>query len=190
MLLIVGLGNPGRRYARTRHNLGFMVVDELSRRYGIEVDKKRYHGWFGLGNLGPRRVAMLKPGTFMNRSGEAVEAVTKFYDLSASGVLVVLDDLALPLARVRIRMKGSAGGHKGLADIFNRLGTDEVPRLRIGIGSPPEFVDPVDFVLGKFLSEELDQAKEAIELAADAVEVIVGQGYSRAMDSYNRSPDE
>jgi len=185
MRLIVGLGNPGRKYAKTRHNLGFMVIDELARRWNIAVDTRRFHGWFAAGRVDQSRIGLLKPDTFMNRSGQAVVAAANFYKVSAADVLVVLDDLALPVGQIRIRTKGSGGGHKGLIDILNMLGTNEVPRLRIGIGLPPEMVDPVEFVLTEFLPEEIPQIKEAIARAADAVERIQAEGYERAMDLYN-----
>jgi len=190
MLLIIGLGNPGRKYAKTRHNLGFMVVDEVARRHAIAADKEKFQGLFGQGFLAGRRVGLLKPQTYMNRSGQSVVAASGFYQVSSSNVLIVLDDLDLPLGRIRIRAGGSAGGHNGLIDILNRLGTDEVPRLRVGIGSPPEGIDPVEYVLATFLREELAQVEQAINLAADAIEVLAAEGHLRAMDRYNRLASE
>ena len=186
MMLIAGLGNPGEQYAGTRHNLGFMVVNELSRRWQIEFDKKRFDGRFGMGLMCDKKVALIKPSTFMNRSGQSVLAAVNFYRLEPQDVLVVMDDLSLPAGRVRLRLKGSAGGQKGLGDILNHLGSTEVRRLRIGIGSAPAVMDATDYVLGRFSAEEKPVFDRAIVTAADAIEMVVRDGMLKAMDRYNR----
>ena len=187
--LIVGLGNPGPKYAGTRHNLGFRVVNELSRRWDIPVDKRKFKGRFALGRVSDLPVALLKPSTYMNESGLAVEAAVNFYRLSPSDILVVLDDMALPVGQLRLRLRGSGGTHKGLIDILNRMGTQALPRLRVGIGAPPPLVDGVEFVLSRFLPEEEDPVREAISQAADAIDLAIRQGYDRAMERYNRPND-
>ncbi len=189
MVLIVGLGNPGPKYAGSRHNFGFMVINELARRWDIAVDNKKFDSRFGTGLFGERKVALQKPSTFMNASGQAVVGATNFYKIPPEDVIVIMDDLALPLGCNRIRARGSAGGHKGLSDIMNRLGTSEIARLRLGIGSPPRFIDPVDFVLARFLPEEQALLSESIAEAADAVEMTLRDGINRAMDRYNRKAD-
>ena len=178
MKIVVGLGNPGRKYVRTRHNVGFAVVDKLVRRWGLGQGRKAFGGMVFDGRVAappgetssPRRVMLLEPHTYMNRSGQAVKAVTAFYKVACSDVLIVLDDLALPSGRLRIRPGGSAGGHKGLADVQDVLGATEIARLRVGIGQPPEFMDAVDFVLSRFSEDEGKTIQRAVALAADAVE--------------------
>ena len=152
MKLIVGLGNPGRQYERTRHNLGFMVADLLASRWSISLAIKG-SGAFGRGSIAGQPAGLLKPMTYMNRSGQAVLEVVQFYKLPLSDLLVISDDLDLPVGRVRMRAKGSAGGHKGLGDIIQRLGSDEFARIRIGIGRPDRG-DAVDYVLSPFRPDE------------------------------------
>lgn len=190
MTLIVGLGNPGPEYAGTRHNFGFMVVNELARRWAIATDTSKFHGRFGSGAFAGRKVALLKPATFMNRSGQAVIDAVNFYKLEPGQILVVLDDLDLPVGRLRLRVRGSGGGHKGLTDVLSRLGTDQVPRLRCGIGSPPPMIDPAEYVLAKFFAEERDLVEKAIRDAADAIEVAIRDGFPRAMDRFNRTEED
>lgn len=187
--MIVGLGNPGPKYAGTRHNLGFMVVNELARRWDMAFDKKKFHSRFAAGAFQGRKVAMLKPSTFMNRSGQAVVDATNFYKLSPADVVIVLDDMALPVGRIRLRQQGSPGGHNGLTDVIDRLGTDRIPRLRLGIGSPPPGIDGVDFVLTRFAADEQPVVQAAIARAADAIELALTKNFHRAMDEYNRTND-
>jgi len=183
--LVVGLGNPGKRYEATRHNLGFMVVDKLASRWNVGRFAERFRGWFGTTQVRGVAVGLLKPATFVNRSGEAVLQAMQFYKLEMSDLLVVTDDMDLPPGRIRIRPKGSAGGHKGLADIIGRLGSDQFARLRIGIGKPTDG-DAVEFVLSRFLPEEVPAIERAIERAADAVECWITEGLDAAMNRYNR----
>jgi PTH1 family peptidyl-tRNA hydrolase len=191
---VVGLGNPGRSYERTRHNVGFRVLAVLRRRWGVEGDRKAFGGQMSearptRGGAGERRVRLLEPHTYMNRSGLAVREMAAFYKADVEEILVVLDDMNLPVGRLRARSGGSAGGQKGLADVMARLGTDRVPRLRIGIGQPPAFMDGVDYVLSRFTPDEEEIVAEAVETAADAVEDWVFCGLSFVMDKYNRKAE-
>lgn len=186
MKLIVGLGNPGPDYAGTRHNVGYDVMDVLASRWAISLATEKFHGWFGTGKIHGERVALLKPTTFMNRSGRAVLAAGRFYKLDLAELLVISDDLALPLERLRMRPAGSAGGHKGLQDIVDRLGTDAWCRLRIGIGEPVG--TPTDYVLGRFDPEAQAMMQQARHHAADAVECWVQHGPDLTMTRFNGDP--
>jgi len=184
--LIVGLGNPGPSYAGSRHNVGFDVVDMLASRWGVSVDVGKFHGWFGRGEIRGERIVLLKPTTLMNRSGRAVLAAGRFYKLELDQLLVISDDLSLPLGRLRMRAGGSAGGHKGLQDIMDRFGTDVWCRLRIGIGEPVG--DPSVYVLTRF-----DRAEEAViqhgrQHGADAVECWIENGVDLTMTRFNGDP--
>ena len=183
MKLIVGLGNPGPKYAGTRHNVGFDVVDELAGRWHIGMGAEKFHGWFGVGEFRKERVALLKPTTYMNRSGQAILAAGQFYKLELTELMVVVDDHALPLGRIRIRTSGSSGGHNGLEDIVTRLGSDAWCRLRIGIGEPVG--DMKDYVLSGYEESEKPVIKEGIVRAADAAECWVVEGPDQAMNRFN-----
>jgi len=188
MKLVVGLGNPGSRYAGTRHNVGFLVVERFAERAGIAVGRERFQGRFGQGQVAGEDVALLLPGTFMNRSGEAVgAALESFPELEpASDVLVVFDDLDLPFARLRMRRFGGAGGHRGVEDLIRRLGHGDFPRLRFGVGRPAEDVDPVEWVLSPFTPEQAAGLSAALDTAAEAVEEFVRDGVEMAMNRANR----
>ena len=185
MKLVVGLGNPGRKYDGTRHNVGFEVVAEVARRYGSGRPKAKFNGEVVEANITGERLVLLCPATYMNRSGASVLAARDFFKLSDDEILVVCDDINLPLAKLRFRAKGSSGGQKGLADIIRRLGCDEVSRLRIGVGAPPEGWDAADFVLGKFTRNEQTEVEPAILSAADAVSIWVRDGIATCMNQYN-----
>lgn len=190
MKLIAGLGNPGPRYAASRHNVGFMVVDALARRWQTEVSRYDCHfeGLLGQANVGAELVWLLKPSTFMNLSGRSVAAVWRYYKLALADLLVIHDDLDLPVGGLRLRAAGSAGGHKGLADVIRHMHTDEVARLRIGIGR----VHPsatTEYVLGRFEAEEQPIIAAAVETAADAADRWVTGGVEAAMNEFNRRPD-
>jgi peptidyl-tRNA hydrolase, PTH1 family len=186
MKLVIGLGNPGRKYEGTRHNVGFVVVDELARRHaGGATRRTNFQADTIEASIGGEKVLFAKPQTYMNLSGATALAGRDFYKLANSDLLVVCDDFALPLAMLRIRPKGSGGGQKGLADIIRRLGTDEVPRLRIGVGTLPAGWDGADFVLGKFAKEEQKEIDVAVVRAADAVADWVTEGIAPAMNKYN-----
>jgi PTH1 family peptidyl-tRNA hydrolase len=185
MKLVVGLGNPGRRYEGTRHNVGYAVLAELARRFGTGRPKVKFDGEVLDADLQGEKTLLLSPTTYMNRSGASVQAARDFFKLPLEDLLVICDDLNLPLAKLRIRPGGSAGGQKGLADIIRRLGTEEFPRLRIGIGTPPEGWDAVDYVLGRFSGEEAPEMEKAVSRAADAVAVWALQGIEKCMNEYN-----
>ncbi len=187
---VVGLGNPGRRYARTRHNLGFMVVEALCRRWQTGDGRRAFGGRFydvrpERAESGRRRVMMLTPLTYMNCSGRAVRRMADFYKAQRRDILVVLDDMALEPGRLRARSQGSPGGHNGLADVLASLGGQDVPRLRIGIGTAPE-MDATDFVLRLFETGESETISRAIEIAAEAVEDWVFDGIECVMEKYNK----
>lgn len=187
MKLVVGLGNPGPRYAESRHNVGFVVLDELIRRWklGAPACDRHFEGLIAEAQRGPQRVLLLKPLTYMNLSGHSMAAVQRFYRLDLSDLLVVYDDLDLPVGQIRVRAEGSAGGHRGMADVISHLGSPRVARIRVGIGR----VDPtaaVEHVLGRFLPEECEPIERAVQTAADAVECWVEQGVVAAMNLFNR----
>jgi len=185
--LIVGLGNPGPQYAETRHNVGFRVVDVLARQGGISLASEKFHGWFGQGRLAGQPVVLLKPTTFMNRSGRAVLAAGQFYKLSFEDLLVVADDLALPVGRLRLRALGSAGGHNGLQDIIDMLGSEQWCRLRVGIGTAVG--DATGYVLGRFAEDEQPLIEAAWERAAEAVCCWIEHGPQAAMNRFNAGDD-
>lgn len=186
MKAIVGLGNPGLRYAKTRHNLGFWVVDFLSARWQIPLSKRKFGAKFGEGVFAGERVVLLQPQTFMNRSGESVGDLVKFYQLDPADLLVIYDDLDLAPGNLRLRGTGSSGGHRGLANIIQHLHTSDFPRLRIGIGSPPPELSAADYVLQAVGEGELKILEEACLTAADAVELWLTEGLLAAMNRYNR----
>jgi PTH1 family peptidyl-tRNA hydrolase len=185
MKLIVGLGNPGRKYDKTRHNVGFEVLSMLATRNAAGAAKEKFNGRIADATIAGQKTLLLWPQTLMNLSGQSVSAAVEFYDVPLADVLVVCDDFYLPLAKLRFRIQGSAGGQKGLDDILRRLGTQEVARLRIGIGPVPAAWDAADYVLGKFNRSEQTVIVEAIALAAEAVECWVGEGIEAGMSRYN-----
>lgn len=191
MKLVVGLGNPGPEYADSRHNAGFRVLGELARRHGIALAReRRVLGRFGRGRVRGVDAGLLEPHTYMNRSGQAVLAATTEFPLDEVGsdLIVVYDDLDLPFGRLRMRPGGGAGGQKGLADIQTRLGRNDFPRLRFGIGRPPPGEDAVDYVLAPFDAEQQADLAAVLERAADAIEAILVDGVQLAMNRFNASP--
>jgi len=194
-LFVVGLGNPGRQYEQTRHNVGFRVVDLLRQKYQAGEGRAAFGGQLWQARpAGPgdsrQSVVLFAPHTYMNRSGQAVRELLGFYKAPAEDALIVLDDMNLPVGRLRLRADGSSGGQKGLADVVAQLGTQSVPRLRIGIGSPPGRMDGADFVLSKFSPDELEWMDAAIVEAAEAVNDWVFYGIGWAMERHNRKPEE
>lgn len=185
--LLVFLGNPGLKYGNTRHNAGFRTADALSRRTGEELKRARFEALVGDFEYGGVRVLAMKPQTMMNNSGNAVYAAASFYKIQPSHIIVVCDDISLPVGRLRLRAKGSAGGHNGLKDIIAQLGTEEFPRVRIGVGAKPHpDYDLASWVLGRFSSEEGKVMDGAAVRACDAIECILKEGMDRAMTTYNR----
>jgi peptidyl-tRNA hydrolase, PTH1 family len=185
MKLIVGLGNPTRQYESTRHNVGFMALAELARKHLADRPKAKFHGQLAEATIAGQRVLLLGPLTYMNRSGISVHEARDFYKLPPEDLLVICDDINLPLAKLRFRAGGSSGGQKGLADIIDRLGTEEFARLRIGIGAPPEGQDSADYVLSRFSREEAEEINAAVSRAADAVACWVTSGVDDCMNRYN-----
>lgn len=185
MKLVVGLGNPGARYQGTRHNIGFEVVEELARRHGVGRPKHDFQGEVLEASVDGEAMRLLRPHTFMNRSGSSVQAARDFFKLGNEELLIVSDDFHLPLGKLRFRVKGSSGGQKGLADILRRLATEEVARLRCGVDEPPEGWDPADYVLGKFRRDEQPLVAETVQRAADCVTLWVREGIGPVMNRYN-----
>ncbi len=186
MKLIVGLGNPGAEYKNSRHNIGFGLIDRLSNKWEIELKRRKHQGRCGGGMVGFERVILLKPMTFMNRSGASVAEAVNFYKVPLEDVLVIVDDLALEIGSLRIRPKGSAGGHNGLKDIIARLGSNEYCRLRVGIGSA-RGDNVVSHVLGNFSEDELDGLSPVISKSVDVIECWMNEGIQTAMTEFNTS---
>ncbi len=184
--LLVCLGNPGKQYESTRHNIGFLAADELQRRTGAKFNKLRFRALTGEVTLGGKRVLVVKPQTYMNLSGEAVKLAGGFYKIPPERILVISDDVSLPLGKLRIRAGGSAGGHNGLKNIIAHLGTDQFPRIRVGVGAPthPEY-EMVDWVIGSFTPAEKKVAEEAVGRAVDAAACLIERGVQEAQNRYN-----
>lgn len=185
MYIIAGLGNPGRQYEGTRHNAGFQVIDILADRMGIAVDEKKFKGCYGKGMIGSEKVVLLKPQTFMNLSGESVRAAADFYKVEPDHMIIIYDDISLDPGNLRIRLKGSAGGHNGIKNIIAHLGTQEFPRIKVGVGSKPPRMDLADYVLSRFSSEDQKIMEEAYQAAAQAAEMMIIQGSEAAMNHFN-----
>ena len=183
MKLIVGLGNPGKKYEGTRHNIGFMTVDLLSDLAQIDVDKGIFNGLLGRGQIFNEDVMIFKPTTYMNLSGTAVQQVVHYFKIDLQDIIVVCDDMAINVGRIRLRQKGSSGGQKGLQNIIDCLGSDQFKRIRVGIGEPE--YDSVDFVLGKPTKDELPLIEEAIKNAVEAIKEAIKTDFDRAMTKFN-----
>lgn len=184
--LIVGLGNPGKKYEFTRHNAGFLFVEILSEKYNIKVNKLKYHALVGDGRIEEHRCLVMKPQTMMNNSGEAVREACDFYNIPPERVIVVFDDISLDVGRLRIRRSGSAGGHNGIKSIISHLGSDSFPRIKIGIGAKPNAeYDLADWVLSVFTKEEGKTLRKAVDNACDAVPLMLGGDIDGAMSRFN-----
>ena len=188
MFIVVGLGNPGREYARTRHNIGFMTLDVLADRFSIDIRRHNFKAVFGEGYIGGVKVVLTKPETYMNNSGFSVMEIMNFYKCEHSELIVVYDDIDLPLGSIRIREKGSSGTHNGMKSIIYSLGYDDFPRVRVGIGRAGETENLVGHVLGAPGKEEAEQLSTAIKNAADAVTLIVGGQLNKTQELYNIKP--
>jgi PTH1 family peptidyl-tRNA hydrolase len=189
MNLIVGLGNPGSEYATTRHNVGFMVVDRLARRHGLIGSRRQFNALTADGRIIDRRVVLMQPQTYMNRSGDSVGEAARFYKLDPIDLMIIVDDTALPIGALRLRPGGSPGGHNGLADIERVLGSGDYPRLRVGIGEPrigEHRLPQKDYVLSDFTDEQKKELERALDRACDAVETWLRDGIDQAMTQYNR----
>ena len=189
MTIVVGLGNPGRRYQGTRHNIGFAVADEVARRRKADFESGRGETLTARCGRGRDAVLVVKPLTMMNLSGDAVVAVAGFYKVDPAAILVVADDVNLPLGRLRLRARGSAGGHNGFKSIIGCLGTEDFPRLRVGVGRGDPRRDLADHVLARFDDDERDEVEQAIARAADAVETFLAEGIEAAMNRHNRAEE-
>lgn len=184
MKLIVGLGNPGKKYADSRHNTGFKVIDVLAKELSVDVSKEDFLGLYGRGRFLEEDIILLKPMTFMNLSGQSVQALAAFFKISPEDLIVVFDDMAIPPGKIRLRLSGSSGGQKGMQNIIDMLSTSAIKRVRVGIGEP-ENKDAVDYVLGKPTAEEKPLVEEAIAQAAKAVLDALKNGFHHAMSSFN-----
>ncbi len=186
MYIIAGLGNPGRQYANTRHNVGFMALDLLGQRHNIGYPEDGHKSMFGKGRIGSEKVVLVKPLTFMNLSGEALVSICNYYKIDVSSELIVIyDDIDLDPGVLRIRKSGSAGGHNGMKNIVKMLGTQEFMRVRIGVGAKPKGWDLADYVLAQLNDEDSGPIKDGVEHAADAVEMILSDGIDMAMNRFN-----
>ena len=185
MYIIAGLGNPTREYEKTRHNVGFDTIDVLADKLNTSVDEKKFKGLYGRGIIAGEKVILLKPQTFMNLSGESVREAADVYKVDPEHIIVIYDDISLDVGQLRIRKKGSAGGHNGIKNIIAHLGTQEFPRIKVGVGDKPKGMDLADYVLGHFSKEDQAKMDEAFKDAADAAEMILDKGMDAAMNHYN-----
>jgi PTH1 family peptidyl-tRNA hydrolase len=185
MKLIVGLGNPGSRYRGTRHNVGWEVLERLARKHGIAIGEDTGWAEVGSGDIGPHRVVLARPMTYVNASGMAVQDLRRRFRVKPSDLFLIVDDLDLPLGRLRLRQKGTAGGHNGLRSVIEALGTDGFPRMRVGIGRPPGKTDAADHVLARFSAEERQMLNDALDRAVEALEVAIVDGVDVAMNRFN-----
>ena len=188
MKLIFGLGNPGKKYEGTRHNMGFMTLDKLADKHGIAVNEGRLKGLSGSGVIEGEKVFLIKPQTFMNLSGECVRAYMDYYKLTPDDIIIIYDDIDLDPGQIRIRARGSAGSHNGMKSVIKHMGVQEFPRVRVGVGHKPENWDLADYVLSHFEGEDAKAIGEGINKAAEAVEDILGKGIDDAMNKYNKKP--
>lgn len=189
MFIIAGLGNPGKEYENTRHNAGFMVMDALADKLGADISEKKHKALCGKAVIGGEKVILMKPQTYMNSSGEALRAASDYYKVDPENVLVIYDDISLAPGQLRVRAKGSAGGHNGIKSIIAHLGTQEFSRVRVGVGEKPPRMDLADYVLGHFSQEEKKIMESAVKEAAEAVIEAVTEGIEHAMNDHNRKKD-
>lgn len=186
MYIIAGLGNPGKKYVGTRHNMGFEALDAVAAKYNIDIKKAKFNALYGEGTIEGEKVVLVKPQTFMNLSGESIREFRSWYKTDDSKIIIIYDDVSLPVGKMRIRPKGSAGGHNGMKSIIYQLGSDDFPRIKIGVGSPdnPDY-DLADYVLGKFTKAEVKELIQKAIDTADAVGEIIKNGIEKAMTKYN-----
>ncbi len=191
MFIITGLGNPDRQYEGTRHNAGFDVIDRIAEKYNIAVDTKKHRAYIGKGIIDGQKVILAKPQTYMNLSGESIRSLVDYYKIDEENeLLVVYDDISLDVGRLRIRAKGSAGGHNGIKNIIAHLGTQVFPRIKVGVGEKPKGYDLADYVLGHFSKAERERMEEGYDHAVRAAEMIVSGQLSEAMNEFNRKKKE
>ncbi len=186
MYIIAGLGNPGRKYAHTRHNAGYEAVDRLAEKYALRIESEKFNALTAAGMIGGVKVLFLKPLTFMNQSGESIRSACEFYKLDPEKALIVLyDDVSLPLGQLRVRTKGSAGGHNGIRNIISQLGTQNFSRVKIGVGEKPEGYDLADYVLGHFSNDEWEEMSGAFTKAGEAAVMLLTEDAGKVMNVFN-----
>ena len=191
MFIIAGLGNPDRQYEGTRHNAGFDVIDRIAEKYNIAVDTKKHRACIGKGIIGGQKVLLAKPQTYMNLSGESIRSLVDYYKIDEENeLLVVYDDISLDVGQLRIRAKGSAGGHNGIKNIIAHLGTQVFPRIKVGVGEKPKGYDLADYVLGHFSKAERERMEEGYDNSVRAAEMIVTGQLNEAMNEFNRKKKE
>lgn len=184
--LVAGLGNPGNSYENNRHNVGFMLVDKLSEKLSISLDKKKFDGVFGKGKFKGNEIFLLKPFSYMNRSGGPVRGLSQYFNVNVSRIILVYDDLDLPPGKIRIRTKGGSGGHNGIKSVIENFGTTEIGRIKVGIGRPEHREQVISYVLHDFDKEELKIIEKGIEKAAEAIEEIIVNGFTACMNNFNK----
>ncbi|WP_226671273.1 aminoacyl-tRNA hydrolase [Metabacillus litoralis] len=185
MKLIIGLGNPGRQYEKTRHNVGFMVIDKLADDLSISLDRQKFNGIYGIGHISGEKVILLKPLTYMNLSGECIRPLMEYYEVNEEEIVVVYDDLDLPVGKTRLRTKGSAGGHNGIKSMIHHLGTQEFNRIKIGIDRPTNGMKISDYVLGQFTEDDKQGITESINTSASACEKWLTHSFVQVMNEFN-----
>ena len=185
MYLIIGLGNPEEEYSKTRHNMGFNTINKLAQKYNIKITKTKYEGLYETGEIEGQKVILIKPQTYMNLSGNCVKQFVDFYKVEKENVLVIYDDMDIETGTIKIRKKGSAGGHNGMKSIIQMLGTEEFPRIRIGIGRPEHNGDEINYVIGTIPKEEIPKLEEGTEKAKEAIIEILKNGIDKAMNKFN-----
>lgn len=181
----MGLGNPGKQYDMTRHNIGFHTIDYIADKYGAKLTKLKFKAVYGEATISGEKVYLVKPQTYMNLSGESVRAAADFYKVDPEDILVIYDDISLEPGQLRLRGKGSAGGHNGIKNIIAHLGTQEFPRIKVGVGDKPPRMDLADYVLSRFSKEDREKMEQAFKDAAEAVEVMIAEGPDAAMNQFN-----
>ena len=185
MYLIIGLGNPEEEYSKTRHNMGFNTINKLAQKYNIKITKTKYEGLYETGEIEGQKVILIKPQTYMNLSGNCVKQFVDFYKIEKENILVIYDDMDIEPGTIKIRKKGSAGGHNGMKSIIQMLGTEEFPRIRIGIGRPEHNGDEINYVIGAIPKEEIPKLEEGTEKAKEAIIEILKNGIDKAMNKFN-----
>lgn len=190
MYIIVGLGNPGLKYESTKHNVGFEVIERLAYEHHIKVDRKKHKALVGQGVIKGEKVILVKPLTYMNLSGESIRSVLDFYNAAIEDVVVVYDDTSLELGGLRIRLKGSAGGHNGIKSVIQHLGTNEFIRIKVGIGAKPAGWDMAKYVLSRFTKDEIPVISDSIKDSVKVIEMILDEGVNKAMNEFNRKAKE
>ncbi|KAB7664950.1 aminoacyl-tRNA hydrolase [Bacillus sp. B1-b2] len=185
MKLIVGLGNPGKQFDKTRHNIGFEIIDYLSEAYSIPLDKSKFKGSFGIGTISGEKVILLKPLTYMNLSGESIRPIMDYYEINIDDLVVIYDDLDLPVGKIRLRQKGSSGGHNGIKSTIQHTGTEKFNRIRVGVDRPKNGMKVTDYVLGRFTKEETEILEDIIKKCADACAEWTQSPFLQVMNKYN-----